>query len=261
MKKFGLITGGFDPIHSGHIAYIKAAAEMCDILYVGINTDEWLKRKKGYVFMTQSERADVVFAIRGVQGLVLFNDDNNTACDAIDRLISIIEDDYKLKDYEILFMNGGDRNETNIPEAEAFVDIPKVKFVYGVGGTDKKNSSSHLVSAVRDEEIVKRNWGEFRVIYYVQNETTEIKVKELVVNPGASLSMQRHQHRDEVWFLKQGEGKIDFGLNELRPILPNKFYYIGKGHWHRLVNSGNEPLHIIEVQQGTYCIEEDIQRK
>lgn len=260
MKRIvGLITGGFDPIHGGHIDYIQEAATKCDFLYVGVNSNAWLERKKGYFFQNWGERLRIIKNIKCVDYVLGFDDSDDSACDAI----NIVKDMEKKKGYDsvVIFMNGGDRNSDNIPEMVKFAGDAQVEFQFGIGGTRKQNSSSHLVAKVRGEEIVQRNWGYFRVIHYVQNETTEIKVKELVVNPGASLSMQRHQYRDEVWFLKQGQGKIDFGMNELKPILPNKFYYIAKNQWHRLVNSGDEPLHIIEVQQGTYCIEEDIQRK
>ena len=81
--KVVLVTGGFDPLHSGHIAYFKAAKQLGDILVVGINTDTWLKRKKGRAFMPSSERVSIVQNLKMVDHFVLFDDDDDTAIEAI----------------------------------------------------------------------------------------------------------------------------------------------------------------------------------
>jgi len=139
-----LITGGFDPIHSGHISYIKAAREFIKnkdgILVVGVNSDQWLVRKKGKFFLPFEERACIIGAINGVDHVTAFNHDDNTAKDAI----SIVRKNYESN--EFVFANGGDRNAENNAEA----DVPGWEFAYGVGGDYKKNSSSWLL----------RSWNE-----------------------------------------------------------------------------------------------------
>jgi len=132
-----LITGGFDPIHSGHIAYFKAAKELGDILIVGVNSDEWLIRKKGKAFLPFNERATIVESIKGVHRAISFNDDDGTAKDAI----QLVRESFPHE--HIVFANGGDRTKENIPEMDIY--DTNVSFVFGVGGEDKKNSSSWIL--------------------------------------------------------------------------------------------------------------------
>lgn len=132
-----LITGGFDPIHSGHIAYIKAAEELADILIVGVNSDEWLIRKKGKAFLPFNERATIVESIKGVNRVISFNDDCGTAKDAI----RLVRESFPRE--HIVFANGGDRTKENIPEMD--IEDKNVSFMFGVGGETKKNSSSWIL--------------------------------------------------------------------------------------------------------------------
>ena len=81
--KVVLITGGFDPLHSGHIAYIKAASSIGSLLLVGVNSDAWLERKKGRSFMPFSERFEIIKNLEQVHRVIEFNDDDGTAKDAI----------------------------------------------------------------------------------------------------------------------------------------------------------------------------------
>ncbi len=134
MKKVVLVTGGFDPLHSGHIAYFNRAKELGDILVVGLNSDEWLTRKKGRPFMPWFERSKILQALKVVDYVIEFNDDDNSAKAAI-KLVH-----QTFPDYKIIFANGGDRTKTNIPEMDT--EISDVEFVFGVGGEDKANSSS-----------------------------------------------------------------------------------------------------------------------
>jgi len=127
--KIVLITGGFDPLHSGHIAYIKEAATLGDYLVVGLNSDEWLARKKGRSFMPWEERAEVLVHLQMVDRVINFDDNDNTAIDAIRKVVGLFPRS------EIIFANGGDRTQENIPE----MSVADVKFVFGVGGEDKKN--------------------------------------------------------------------------------------------------------------------------
>ena len=136
-KKVVLITGGFDPIHSGHIAYIQEAKRLGDILIVGVNSDAWLVRKKGKAFLPFSERATIVSAMSNVDHVIDFDDGDGSAKDAI------IRTRRHFPEAQIIFANGGDRTKTNIPEMD--VNDKDIVFVFGVGGVDKKNSSSWIL--------------------------------------------------------------------------------------------------------------------
>jgi len=137
--KIVVVSGGFDPIHSGHLSYFKEAKELGMYLIVGVNSDEWLMRKKGYVFMPIEEREEIIKSIKYVNGVNRFNDDDDSSIDLLNKV------KYWYPSDEIIFANGGDRNESNCRE----LSVSDVKFVYGVGGTDKKNSSSKIVEKVR----------------------------------------------------------------------------------------------------------------
>lgn len=132
-----ICTGGFDPIHPGHIKYLESAKMKADILVVGLNSDAWLTRKKGKPFMNYNERMEIVQALRCVDYAISFNDSDDTALDAI----SVVRE--KFPQAELLFCNGGDRNEENILEL-AHTDT-NLKFVFGVGGRTKTISSSQLL--------------------------------------------------------------------------------------------------------------------
>jgi D-beta-D-heptose 7-phosphate kinase/D-beta-D-heptose 1-phosphate adenosyltransferase len=110
MPKLVLITGGFDPCHSGHIEYINAAKKLGDYLFVGLNSDDWLTRKKGKPFMPWTERHIILSNLRNVDDVFAFDDSDNTAIDAIRRIRE------ENPDQTIIFANGGDRTKENIPE-------------------------------------------------------------------------------------------------------------------------------------------------
>ena len=140
--KFVVVTGGFDPIHSGHIDYIRAAALLGDVLIVGVNSDEWLTRKKGKPFMNYQERTEVVNALKWVDHVLSFDDSDDSACS----LLETLKKTWIGKGDELIFANGGDRNNTNNREAK----VEGVTFVYGVGGSNKKNSSSDILKAWKE---------------------------------------------------------------------------------------------------------------
>ena len=140
METVVLVTGGFDPLHSGHLAYFRAAKKLGDRLIVGINSDSWLERKKGKNFLPLSERYEIVSALKYVDNCILFNDEDDTAIEAIRNVIMLYPFD------RIIFANGGDRVEGNTPEEDAKLFPEKeIIYQYGVGGLDKKNSSSWIL--------------------------------------------------------------------------------------------------------------------
>jgi cytidyltransferase-like protein len=249
--KIVLVTGGFDPLHSGHIEYFKAAKQLGDILVVGLNSDEWLTRKKGQPFMPLEERRAIVSHLAVVDSTIEFKDDDNSSIDAILKLRTIFPEAH------IIFANGGDRTANNIPEM-VFDDI---EFVFGVGGENKMNSSSWILREWKQPKTL-RPWGYYRILHDVPG----TKVKELTVEPGKSLSMQRHKHRAEYWLVSEGRCAVEqrmpngyqlptVELDTLSQVV------IPMNDWHRLYNPFDVPCRIIEVQYGTVCIEEDIERK
>ena len=132
-----IVTGGFDPLHSGHIAYFKAAKEFGNSVCVGVNSDEWLTRKKGRPFMTMTERMAIIKELKCVDFAIEFNDKDDSACDAIKMALEIFD--------KVVFCNGGDRGSVNTPEYNEYRNDKRVEFEWGVGGTDKKNSSSWIL--------------------------------------------------------------------------------------------------------------------
>lgn len=256
MKKIVLVTGGFDPLHSGHIAYFKSARTLGDILIVGANSDEWLRRKKGQEFMPWEERASILSEIKDVDRVINFNDQDGSAKDAIRKVRSIYPQD------QIIFANGGDRTKENIPEMDLLNEMLHLEFVFGVGGENKKNSSSWILQEWKAPKTV-RNWGYFRVLH---ENGREVKLKELTVDPGCRLSMQKHKDRAEHWFVAEGTATV-YTINSSTDIELHGVYkkfqnlHINRTEWHQLCNETDLPLKIIEIQYGDNCIEEDIERK
>ena len=136
--KVALVTGGFDPIHSGHISYLDRARELGDQLIVGVNSDEWLVRKKGLYFLPRRERVKIISNLRMVHDVISYDDKDNSSSKGIEKCLEISE--------KVIFCNGGDRKKDNILEMEVFKDNPRVEFVFGIGGDDKMNSSSWILN-------------------------------------------------------------------------------------------------------------------
>jgi len=254
MKSVVLITGGFDPLHSGHIAYFKAAKRLGGKLVVGLNSDDWLSRKKGRPFMPWEERASIIRELKMVDEVISFDDSDNTANHAIFRCLT------RNPDTKVIFANGGDRNNYTTPEYKTYGKMPWVEFVFGVGGEDKKNSSSWILEEWKNPKT-KRSWGWYRVL----DDKDGYKVKELVIEPHKSLSMQRHFYRSEHWYALKGECVIETEYNSIPNTVllkeQTQGYVIGKEVWHKASNNTDTHCHILEVQYGEKCIEDDIERR
>lgn len=246
MKKIVIVTGGFDPLHSGHVNYLECAKNLGDILVVGINSDSWLTRKKGRAFLSLDERATIIRSMKCVDHVISFNDDDGTAIDAINVVVQMYPDDH------IIFANGGDRTKDNIPEM-VFDDV---EFIFGVGGDNKMNSSSWILNKWKDN-ATERNWGKYKVLSEIGN---NVKVKELVVDPNKRLSLQKHKRRNELWFVSEGKALVAHN-GVLKQLGKYDTINIMVDDWHQLINDTLDPLHIVEIQYGEQCVEDDIERK
>lgn len=253
MQTIVIVTGGFDPIHSGHIAYLNEARSMGDRLIVGINSDAWLTRKKGRCFMPMQERMMIMQNLRMVDSAIPFDDGDDSACAVIMETLDQYPQDH------IIFANGGDRGSNNVPEMR--LEHPRLEFRFGVGGDYKRNSSSWILEEWRAPHT-SRPWGYYRVLHEVPG----VKVKELTVDPGAALSMQRHAARSEYWLVSSGTATVmtlDTASTDAEPLAElhrHQGLHIDRGQWHQLVNEDPSPLRVIEIQYGNQCQEEDIER-
>ena len=249
--KVSVASGGFDPLHSGHIKYLKASAKIGDRLIVALNSDDWLIAKKGKNFLPFNERKLILEHMEMVDEVIEFDDDGLGSC--IDAL-------YKVKQNypndEVIFCNGGDRDQDNIPE----LGVEDVTFKFGVGGENKANSSSLILKDWHygNEERV---WGSYKNLLKESNLT----IKEIMLEPGKGMSLQKHTMRSEVWFVSKGECYVNHSSESPEKIeeifLPNESVFtVYKGHWHQLFNRSNKTCHIIEIQYGGKTTEDDIER-
>ena len=249
--KIIIVSGGFDPIHSGHIAYFNDARALGDKLIVALNSDDWLINKKGKFFMPFEERKAIIENLSSVDSVIDFDDDDSgSATNALIKVKEMYPND------GIAFANGGDRNKGNIPE----MSVDGIEFLFSVGGDDKKNSSSWILKKWQyyHEE---RLWGSFYNLF----EEDQVKVKELVVEPGKGMSFQKHFKRHEIWMVSKGSCVVNFSKNDpdnKQNIQLNKFdhYLVPLGEWHQITNPFDKPCHLIEIQYGEECVEDDIER-
>lgn len=134
MKKIIAVSGGFDPIHIGHVRMIREASKYGDVIVI-LNSDDWLVRKKGYKFMSFEERSYIAGNIKGVVLTTGVDDSDGTVCEALKR----IRPDY--------FANGGDRYDVNTPEMDICKELG-IEMLWNIGG-GKEQSSSSLVNRIK----------------------------------------------------------------------------------------------------------------
>ena len=146
LKKIVLVTGGFDPLHSGHIRLLLEASTLGNRLFVGLNSDKWLIRKKGFFFLPLNERKIIIKNLRMVNKIILWDDSDNTANGAIHKSLTFLKNDETL-----IFANGGDRIAENIPEIKEYEINNKVDFLFGIGGYKKVNSSTNILKRFKNE--------------------------------------------------------------------------------------------------------------
>tara|TARA_R110000824_G_scaffold28907_3_gene96658 strand:+ start:751 stop:1443 length:693 start_codon:yes stop_codon:yes gene_type:complete len=125
------VSGGFDPVHIGHLRMIQEAAQHGDVIVI-VNSDEWLMRKKGYIFMPFAERCEILRGFAAVNQTTHVDDTDGTVCEALQRL------------KPTFFANGGDRKTDNTPEMDV-CDAEGIQLLWGTGG-GKIQSSSDLVA-------------------------------------------------------------------------------------------------------------------
>ncbi|MDG2092100.1 MAG: adenylyltransferase/cytidyltransferase family protein [SAR86 cluster bacterium] len=249
--KIIIVSGGFDPIHSGHIAYFKSARSLGDKLVVALNSDQWLINKKGKFFMPFNERKAIIENFADVDKVISFEDDDlGSATNALIKVKEMFPED------DIAFANGGDRNKGNIPE----MSVEGVEFIFSVGGDDKKNSSSWILKKWQYYHE-DRIWGSFYNLF----EGEGVKVKELIVDPGKGMSFQKHFKRHEIWLVSQGSCVVNYSKDSpenRENVTLNKFdkFIVPLGEWHQITNPFNETCRIIEIQYGEEVVEDDIER-
>ncbi len=184
MKKRIVISGGFDPLHPGHIAMIEGAAEYGEV-HIVVNSDDWLVRKKGFFFQPWTDRKKILEAY--TPHIHEVDDSDGTVCEALRR----IKPDF--------FGNGGDRGKQNTPELDVCEELG-IKPVFELGG-GKYGSSSEINA----KKKVDTRWGSYNVLL----DMPQLKVKLLTIASGKQLSLQRHEKRSEFFFLPNGELQVN----------------------------------------------------
>ena len=272
-----------NPLHPGHIECLELSKSetWADELWVIVNNDYQAELKRGTKsFQDENFRVQIVASLRPVDRVFLSIDRDPSVCESLKSLIKEAKASRKYS--EIIFTKWGDRFAAEIPEA-ILLREEWVRIVDGLGA--KTHSSSDIIKNVKDKEDEKeldkkiaelpknitdgrylevgnRPWG----VYYVMEDSPLYKVKKLVVESGKRLSLQSHEHRSEHWVVVSGIATVDLRhpdfmhTEQIRIFRPNEGCHIPKWHLHRLANTHDEPLVIVEVQCGTYTGEDDIQR-
>lgn len=240
-----VVSGGFDPLHIGHLRMFKNAKTLGNHLTVILNSDRFLIEKKGFKFMPYSERKEMILGLECVDRVVKSIDKDHTVCRTIE---------YLSKKNEInIFANGGDRKtKKQIPEYKICSEN-NIRMVFDIGG-EKIQSSSELVNRFINYKE-SRPWGIFENLH----EDKAFLVKKLSIFPGEELSIQFHKHRHENWIIAKGKGEILIGKEKFQGKI-GSFFYIPKKEVHSIKNIGNTDLILIEVQTGSKLSEQDIVR-
>jgi mannose-6-phosphate isomerase-like protein (cupin superfamily) len=196
------------------------------------------------------ERVSIIQNLKMVDHCVLFGDDDGTAIEAIKNVKMMYPDAH------IIFANGGDRTKENIPEM-VFDDV---EFVFGVGGEDKKNSSSWILKEW-SQPTIERAWGRYTVL----DKGNGWQVKQLAFDAGKALSDQRHFNRSEHWHVVEGYIKMELeypeGVQETLNVKSGQSIDIPVNTWHKATNIGQTTARVVEVWMGNELTEDDIERR
>lgn len=252
-KKPGIVavSGGFDPLHAGHVRLLNEAKKLGDELVVLLNNDNWVKAKKGFVFMPERERKEVLEALRCVDRVVLTHHTPHDSDRSVSKALALLKPD--------VFANGGDRDEKNAadPTSSLYKDIETckrlgIRMVFGVGKGGKVQSSSWLVQKIAGTVEV-RPWGSMRTHVHEKQHW----VKTITVHPGQRLSLQLHKYRSETWVCVAGTVVAEVG-NTKRTLKPGQYVSFPPKTKHRL--SSKTGGSIVEVGYGSDVREDDIVR-
>ena len=251
MKKkynFALVSGGFDPVHVGHLRMFQDAKKLADEVIVLLNNDDWLVKKKGKPFMNQNQRKEILEEFKSISEVIIQTSSEPSSSLAIEDFVK------KNTNKSICYCNGGDRsNIENIRESEVCKKL-KVNLEFGIGGENKIESSSDLTKNYLGN-IEKRPWGNYHIIA----RNLGYQIKEIKVSVNSKLSLQKHQNRAEFWQIIKGNCKVTVGEKEYE-LEDNNNIYIPKDTIHRIENTGNQELIFVEIRLGKDIKEEDIVR-
>ena len=251
MKKkydFALVSGGFDPVHAGHLKMFQDAKKMANNVVLLLNNDEWLKKKKGKPFMNQNQRKEILEEFKSISKVIIQESSDPSSSQAIEKFVS------KNPNKNICYCNGGDRsNVRNIREEDICLKLG-VDLQFGVGGEKKIESSSNLTKNYLGE-IEKRPWGNYHIIA----RNSGYQIKEIKVSINSKLSLQKHNHRAEFWQIITGKCKVTVG-DKHHELNDNDHIYIPKNTFHRIENTGDNELIFVEIQLGDDIKEDDIIR-
>ena len=248
--KWVAVSGGFDPLHIGHVRMFRAAKKLGDKLVVILNNDNWLRSKKGFVFMPQHERKELIEAFAAVDRVVYTKHKKNP------KDMSVARDLKELRPN--IFANGGDRKPGNLRPVESIVckEIG-CKEMFNVGAGGKVQSSSWMISAAhRPAAQTMRPWGRF----YGWDSGKNWYLKTVYVSPGKRLSLQYHHHRSELWTLVEGDAIATIEANGKlirTPLVKGQIFAVPTHATHRLESKRGGV--IVEIALGPFD-ENDIVR-
>lgn len=255
-ERWVAVSGGFDPIHIGHVRLMREARSLGDRLVVIINNDNWLRLKKGYVFMPESERVEIIRAFPFVDKVILTDHKKNDPDMSVSRMLRALR--------PAIFANGGDRKEGNTPEDVACVELG-IEMAYNAGTGGKIQSSSWMIrDAVRGIVRSVRPWGEF----YAWNKGERWYLKTIHIKPKQRLSLQYHLRRSEYWLLVEGDATATIvdgsGGRAQATLKVGELFHVPQGTIHRLQSKAGAV--VVEVAHGDFDendivrLEDDYQR-
>lgn len=250
-----LVSGGFDPLHSGHLSMMRQASSLGNVIVI-LNTNQFLLNKKGYFFMDIMERKTILESLKYVKEVFISIDKDQTVSKSIEKLA--LSKKYNIK----YFLNGGDRNSfKDIPESSICSEY-NIQLCFDSSG-EKENSSSDLINNIVNtisigndsHNMVIKPWGYYKTFFSNSNSC----LKKLVINPNEEISYQFHNKRFEHWILM--EGQIQVKINgKVKKVNPGEHIYIEKKYKHSIINDGAQNAVLAEVQYGESIDENDIVR-
>lgn len=247
-----IVSGGFDPIHAGHLNLINDASNLGKVIVIA-NSDNFLIKKKGFFLMPFSERIEIIKNLKNVDLVFSSIDTDDSVSESI-RALSLNKS-LNIK----YFANGGDRaGIKDIPEFQICKEN-NIELVFDVGGGKTQSSSSLVEGAVDASNIYKnytsKPWGSYINLLQEPN----FLVKKILVDINEEISYQSHNFRDEHWILVEGNLEVINGTST-KLLQENDYEFIKRKSKHRIRNIGKKTAVMIEIQFGDKIDEKDIKR-